>query len=94
MAAVIEALEEKDLIAEEEEKSAKGKAGSKAGSKKSTGRSKGKKWTEDEIDEMSEEELDEVVEQSKVDVDLSEHRTLRKKKNALKDALEEAELIG
>ncbi len=90
LAAVIEALEEKDLL-EPEEKKSSGKAGSKTGSGKSSGKSKS--WSEDEIDEMSEEELDKVVETSKIDIDLSEHRTLRKKKNALKDALEEAELI-
>jgi hypothetical protein len=77
----------------DEEDESKGKAGSKRGSKKSKGKSKKKTWTEDEIQEMSEEELDEVVEAADLEIDLSEHRTLRKKKNAMIDALEEAELI-
>lgn len=106
--AVKEALEEADLLeeaAEEEpepKKRTRGKAAKedadegKRGSARGSGKSKKKStsWSEDELDEMSEDELDEVVETSGVDVDLSEHRTLRKKRNALKDALEEADMIA
>jgi hypothetical protein len=97
--AVIEALEEAGML--EEEEKPKGKRGAKKddedegksgrsgrGSKKSGGKSK--TWSEDDIADMNEEQLDEVVEQAKIDLDLSDHRTLRKKKNALIDALEEA----
>ena len=77
---------------EEEEKPAKksGKAGkaSRGGSKK-----KSATWSSDDIMEMSEEELEEVIEQADIDVDLDEHKTLRKKKNAVIDALGEAELL-
>jgi len=99
--AVIEALEAADMIEEEKKSSkrggkkdededdTKGKGGrSSRGSKKSSGKSKS--WSEEEISEMSEEDLDEVVEQAKLDLDLSDHKTLRKKKNAVVDALEEA----
>jgi hypothetical protein len=99
--AIIAEMEEKDLFAEAEKKSrrgskdkdddAKGKGGSKRGSGKSS--KKSQTWTEDEISEMSEEELDKVIEEADIELDLSEHRTLRKKKNAMIDALEEADLL-
>lgn len=87
--AVIEALEEKELLEEvEEEKPAKGKkaAAGKKGKKAET-------WAEDAIQEMSEEELEEVIEKAEIEVDLDEHRTLRKKKNAVIDALKEADKL-
>lgn len=76
---------------EDEPEPPKGKAGkaSKGGSKKSGS----KKYSEDAISEMSEEELEEVIEKTKIDVDLDDHKTLRKKKNAVIDALTEADLI-
>jgi len=97
-AAVLEALEAEDLLEEEkkktrgkkepeeEEEEPKGKASSKAGSKKS---SKKLTWTEEAIQDMSEDELEEVIEKAGVEVDLSEFPTLRKKKNAVVDALDE-----
>lgn len=98
--AVIEALEEAGMIAEEEKSSKRGKRGAKdeddepkgkAGrSSRGSGKSKDKSWKEDDIADMSEEDLEEVVEQAKLKIDLDEHRTLRKKKNAVIDALEEA----
>jgi hypothetical protein len=91
-AAVIEALEEKDLL-EDDEPPAKGKGGrSSGGSKGSKGKSK--TWTEDAIDDMDEDELEKVIEEAEIDVDLEDFRTLRKKKNAVKDALEEAGKIA
>lgn len=99
-AAVIEALEEKDLL--EEAKPAKrgrGKDkddGEGKGGRSSRGSRRSKKqqtWKEDDIADMSEEELDKVVEDSGIDLDLEEHKTLRKKKNALIDALEEADML-
>lgn len=44
--------------------------------------------TEDEIDEMSEEELREVIEEHSLDVDLDDYRTLRKMRAAVLEALE------
>lgn len=91
--AVIEALEEKDLLAadEPEEKPARGKGSSKGGSKGSKGKSK--TWTEDELSEMTEKQLDKVVEEAELELDMSEFGTLRKKRNALLDALEEADRL-
>ena len=90
LAAVIEALEEKELI-EEEKKPAKGKAGSKSSSKKSS--KKSESWSEDQIQDMSEEELQEVIDAAEIEVDLDDFPTLRKKKNAVVDALSEAEKL-
>lgn len=107
--AILEALEEGELLEDddEEEKPAKKKRGAKKdddedepkgkagrssrGSKKSS--KKSKTWTEDEIADMDEDELEATVEESGVELDLEEHKSLRKKKNALIDALEEAELL-
>lgn len=88
--AVIEALEDKSMIEKEKEEK-KAPAGR---SSRGSGKSKEKQtWKEDDIGEMSEEELDGVVEAAGLDIDLSEERTLRKKRNVLIDALEEKELL-
>ena len=77
---------------EEDEEKPSGKAGrSKPGKAGSKGKSK--TWSEEGLQEMNEDELEEVVEASGVDIDLSEHKTLRKKRNVLIDALEEAEKL-
>jgi len=77
---------------DEEEDEPEGKAGrSKTGSKKSS--KKQTTWTEDEVQEMSEDELESVIEESGIEVDLDEFKTLRKKKNAVIDALTEADLL-
>lgn len=67
---------------------------SSRGSSKSNGK-RGKKAsvTEDEVQEMSEEELEDLIEQHDLDVDLDEYKTLRKKKVAVIDALTEAGII-
>lgn len=87
---------EADEPEEEAPKKGKGRGkASDAGSKKESG-GKSKKaatWSSDDIMEMSEEELEEVIEQADVEVDLDEHKTLRKKKNAVIDALTEADLL-
>lgn len=49
--------------------------------------------TEEELREMSEEELSEIVEQYEVDIDLKKHRTLRKKQAAVVDAMTDADLL-
>jgi hypothetical protein len=74
---------------DEEEDAPKGRGRSSRGSEKSKPKLSG-----DDIDEMSEEELEDVVADNKLDVDLDEHRTLRKKKNAVKDALEAEGLLA
>lgn len=67
------------------------KKSSKRGSKKGSSKKRSAKLTQDEVNEMSEEELEEVVERYDLDdVDLSEHKTLKKKKAAVIDALQEA----
>lgn len=70
---------------DEEEEQPKSKA--KGKSKKKPG------ITEDELNEMNEEELEDLIEQHDLDVDLGDHKTLRKKRNAVLDALEEAGLL-
>jgi hypothetical protein len=71
---------------EEDDKPAKGKAGKKGG--------KLPKVTAEEIEDMSEEELDDLVDKYGFeDVDLSTARTLRKKAALVLDALEAAELL-
>lgn len=73
---------------DEDEDDDKGKSSRSArGSGKS---SKKPTLTEDEVDEMNEDELDDIVSQYELDVDLEGQRTLRKKKSVVKDALEEA----
>lgn len=57
------------------------------------GASSGDSITEDEIQEMNEDELEEVIEKFELDVDLSDYKTLRKMKNAVIDACEEAALF-
>lgn len=73
---------------EEEEETSRSKRGSKGSKKKSS------TWSADDIGEMSEEELDDVVEQGELEIDLSDFSTLRKKKNAVIDALEEADKLS
>lgn len=79
-----------DLQEPEEEPAPKGK-GKAAASKKS---GKGAKVSEDEVNEMNEDELIELIELHSLDVDLSEAKTLRKKRTLMLDALEENDLIA
>lgn len=81
---VSEAAEELGLV--EPPAKGKGKSGSSRGGS-------GKKYSEDSIQEMSEEELEKVVKKHKLDVELDELKTLRKKQNAVIDALESEDLI-
>ena len=75
---------------EPEEPKGKGKKGS---SKGGSGKKSKEGFSEDAIQEMSEEQLEEVVEDHKLDVDLDKFKTLRKKQNAVIDALEAEGLI-
>lgn len=82
--------EPEDEEDEEEEEEEEGEAPkkSKATAKKSS--KKKASVTQDEINEMSQEELEDVIKEHDLDCDLSEHRTLRKMRQAVIDAAEEA----
>ena len=49
--------------------------------------------TSEAVAEMNEDELEELIEEHELDVDLGDFRTLRKKRNAVIDAAEEADII-
>jgi len=86
LAAVLEELEEKDLLEEDEPEEPKGKKGSK--------KSKSlPKLSSDEVMGMDEDELGEVIEKYELDVDLDDFKTLRKKAAAVVDALEDKDMI-
>jgi len=90
---VTSAAEELDIelgADEPEEPKGKGKKGSSRGGSKKKSK---EGFSEDAIQEMSEEQLEEVVEDHKLDVDLDKFKTLRKKQNAVIDALEAEGLI-
>ncbi len=72
----------------QEERAAKEKKSSGGKSNKRDSKKK-ESVTEDQIQEMNEDELEEVVTNFDLDLDLSEHKTLRKMKNAVIDAMEE-----
>lgn len=71
---------------EEEEEAPPPKKAGKA-KKKRTGVS------EAEVDEMNEDELEDLVDQHDLEVELGDYRTLRKKRVAVKEALEENDLL-
>jgi Uncharacterized conserved protein len=50
--------------------------------------------TADAINEMSQDELEALVEEHELEVDLDEHKTLRKKRSAVIDAAEEAGILS
>lgn len=51
-------------------------------------------FTADEIMEMSQDELEKLVEENELDVNLDDYKTLRKKRTAVVDAAEEAGLVA
>lgn len=73
------------LVSQEED------AGS--GKKKPNGKGKIIKVSEDEVKDMSEDELESLVNKHELDVDLSDYKILRKKSAAVIAALEEANLL-
>lgn len=85
------AKEDDDEPEEEEEDDRpsrrKSKSEKKAKKKKKAG------LTVDEVEDMSEDELADLVEEHELEVDLDKARTLSKKRNLVLDALEEAELL-
>jgi hypothetical protein len=73
---------------EEEEKPARG-------SKKANGKTRRVvKMSEDEVKELDEEELEALVDKHELEVDLAKAKTLSKKRNAVLEALTEADLIA
>lgn len=50
--------------------------------------------TEEDVNDMSEDELDDVIEEHDLDVNLDDFKTLRKQRAAVIDALQEAGVIG
>ena len=91
-AAVLEALEEAELLEgdEPDEKEDKKSAGK---DKKSGKGKKVEKVDGDSVDGMDEDELQELIDEHELNVDLDDHKTLRKKVRAVKDALEEKDLL-
>lgn len=87
LAGLVVAEEEAEV--EEEEKPAKGKAGAKG---KATTK-KVVKVSEAEVKEMSEDELEALIEKHSLDVDLADHKILRKKQAAVIADLTEKELL-
>lgn len=73
---------------EDEDDEPKGK--SKKGSKD---KKKPKKVSADDVDDMDEDELQELIDKHDLDVDLDDHKKLAKKVKAVKDALEEEDLL-
>ena len=78
-AAVLEALEEADLLEGDEPDEDDKKSSKKGGDKKSGKGKKVEKVDGDTVDGMDEEELQELVDEHELDVDLDDHKTLRKK---------------
>lgn len=62
-------------------------------SKRKSSKKKAKGPTEDDINEMSEDELEELVEEHELELDLQEYRTLTKKRNHVIDAMSEAGIL-
>lgn len=84
LAAVLEALEEEDLL-EDDTKKSKGK---EKGKKEKT-----KKYSSDDIEDMDEDELEAVIKKHSLDVDLDDFKKLSKKQAAVIDALEGEDLM-
>jgi len=58
------------------------------------GEGDGEGVTADAINEMSQDELEALIEEHDLEVDLDEHKTLRKKRSAVVDAAEEAGILS
>lgn len=98
LAAVLAALEENDLLddgEEAEEDEPEEKSSKKGGKdKKADKKSKSKKVAASDVEDMDENELQALIDEHDLeDVDLDDHKTLRKKVRAVLDALEAADLL-
>lgn len=78
----------KDDDDEDEDEDDEPKKGKKSKSKK-----KAKTYDRDEVEDMDEDELEELIEESGIDVDLDDYKKLPKKVAAVIEALEEADLL-
>jgi len=78
------------VVPEEDEEE---EEGSKKGKKGKNKKGKAVKVSEEEVKEMSEDELESLIEKHSLDVDLSDHRTLRKKAAAVIADLQEKDLL-
>lgn len=98
------ALDEDELreALEEAAKPAKGKKGKSKSdddddddkpAKGKKGKAKAKKYDKDEVEDMDEDELQDLIDESGIDVDLDDYKKLPKKVAAVVDALEEADLL-
>lgn len=98
LAAVIAALEEKELLDaedgddDEDDDEKDSKKSDKKSSKKG-GKKKAEKIASSDVEDMDEDELEKLVEEHELDVELGDHKTLRKKVRAVLDALEEKDLL-
>jgi len=77
--------------AEPEEEEEEAKPAKKAGKGK---KAETKTYTEDEVMEMDEDALGELITAEDLEVDLDEHPTIRKKRNAVIEALEAAKKLA
>ena len=92
----------KELLTDDDEASAKKGKGKKSkdddddDDKKSSKKGKdkkAKKYDKDEVEDMDEDELQDLIDESKIDVDLDDYKKLPKKVAAVLEALEEADLL-
>ena len=100
LAAVLEALDDGDLLEAEKKADKKGsKKADKKDDKKSDkkadkkGGKKAKKLSRSDVEDMDEDELEELVDKHDLEVDLDKIKKLPKKVAAVIDALEEADLL-
>lgn len=63
-------------------------------SEEGDGDGEGGEVTADDISGMNQDELEELIEEHELDVDLDDHKTLRKKRTAVVDAAEEAGILA
>lgn len=87
---------QKEEEAEEKPARGRGKVKDEENDEKPPAKGKGKKVTyaADDINGMDDEELGELIEKHDLDVDLDEHKTMKRKRSAVIDALEAAELLA
>jgi len=95
LAAVLAALEENDLLEDEEADEPEPEPKGKKGKAAKGGKKKGKdKIAASDVEDMDEDELQACIDENELeDVDLDDHKTLRKKVRAVLDALEAADLL-
>lgn len=88
LAAVLEALADNDLLEDEEDDDPK------PAPKKTGKKGKAKKVAAGDVEDLDEDELQALIDEHELeDVDLDDHKTLRKKVRAVLDALEAADLL-